>query len=186
MNNIPNPVFLDILTGMLAGDEIITTEKKLGQLTNVFRDEKIRVSMNQDLSVYKVQAWMPVKEGTPGGLFFGNSTVYPGKVGNEYFMTRGHFHALADTSEYYWCIKGEGVLLLMDERRIIKTQKMLPGSLHYIPGRTAHRVVNTGKQELVFNACWPSDAGHDYETINLDGFSARLIDVGGVPKMITE
>ena len=183
---MPAPVFLDISTGMLLGDEIITAEKKLGDLTNVFKEESLRASMDQNLPVYKVQAWMPVAEGTPGGLFFGNSTVYPGKVGQEYFMTRGHFHALSDTAEYYWCIKGSGVLIFMDEGRNVWTEEMKTGSLHYIPGRTAHRVANTGAMELVFNACWPSDAGHDYHTINCSGFSVRLLDDKGVPTLIMD
>lgn len=174
-------VYLDITSGLLKGERIITSQKKIGQLEGVFKDEALRAAMDQNLTVYSVQAWMPVNEGTPGGLFFGNSTLFPGKVGNEYFMTRGHFHALADTAEFYWCIKGTGVLLIMDERRIVKAEKMVPGSLHYIPGRTAHRVVNTGSEELVFNACWPSDAGHDYETIDREGFAARLMEINGIP-----
>ncbi len=181
MEITPASVFLDIASGLLKGDRIITSEKKLSQLKGVFKDETIRASMDQNIIAYSVQAWMPVKEGTPGGLFFGNSTVFPGKVGNEYFMTRGHFHALADTAEYYWCVKGRGVLLIMDERRMVRAEKMEPGSLHYIPGRTAHRVANTGDQELVFNACWPSDAGHDYEAIEREGFAARLLEIKGVP-----
>ena len=28
---------------------------------------------------------------TDGHLAFGSSITYPGKVGNEYFMTKGHF-----------------------------------------------------------------------------------------------
>ncbi len=54
---------------------------------------------------------------------------------------------------------------------------MVPGSLHYIPGHTAHRVVNTGDQILKFGACWPSDAGHNYETITSQGFSARVKEI---------
>ena len=178
-------VFLDIASGLLKGDEIITSKKKLGQLKGIFKDEATRASMDQNITVYSVQAWMPVNEGTSGGLFFGNSTIFPGKVGNEYFMTRGHFHALADTAEYYWCIKGTGVLLIKDERRNVKAEEMVTGSLHYIPGRTAHRVANTGDQELVFNACWPSDAGHDYETIGREGFASRLLEIKGIP-VLTE
>ncbi|NJL38771.1 MAG: cupin domain-containing protein [Leptolyngbyaceae cyanobacterium SM1_4_3] len=141
--------------------------------------------MDGETLAYSVQAYMPVAEGKSGGLFFGNSTVYPGKVGNEYFMTRGHFHALPDTGEYYWCISGEGALLLMDEQRATRAERMHPGSLHYIPGNIAHRVANTGKTPLVFNACWPSDAGHNYAEIARNGFSARLIDTDGKPNLVS-
>jgi glucose-6-phosphate isomerase, archaeal len=175
---------LDVSTGMLSGKEVITSEKKRKDLQHVFKDEKSRATMNQDETMYKVQAFMPEEEGKAGGLFFGNSTVYPGKVGDEYNMTRGHFHAKKDTAEYYWCIAGEGALILMDQEGKCWFEKMTPGSVHYIHGNVAHRVANTGKIPLTFNACWPSDAGHDYESIAKNGFSARLMDVNGVPTLI--
>ena len=55
--------------------------------------------------------------------------------------------------------------------------------LHYIPGGVAHRVANTGNSVLSFAACWPSDAGHNYEEIANKGFSARLVEVDGTPKL---
>jgi glucose-6-phosphate isomerase len=56
---------------------------------------------------------------------------------------------------------------------------MKPGSLHYIPGRVAHRVVNTGSVPLRFVACWPSDAGHDYEIAGGKGLGARVLQRNG-------
>ena len=72
----------------------------------------------------------------------------------------------------------------MDTDRKIWTEVMKPGSLHYIAGKVAHRVANTGSQKLVFNACWPSDAGHDYDSINTQGFQARLMEENHKPELI--
>lgn len=69
---------------------------------------------------------------------------------------------------------------MMDMDRNVWAERMFPGSLHYIPGKVAHRVANIGYQKLVFSACWPSDAGHDYDTIAKDGFALRLLDINGV------
>jgi len=77
-------------------------------------------------------------------------------------MTHGHFHANPTRAEYYTTAQGEGRLLLMDRERKTWMEVMSPGSLHYIDGRYAHRVVNTGNVPLIFWACWPSDAGYDY------------------------
>ena len=99
-------------------------------------------------------------------------------------MTRGHFHAKSDTAEFYWGISGKGVLICMDEDGRAWAEEMQPNSLHYIAGHIAHRVANTGNEPLVFGACWPSDAGHDYETINKKGFSARLVDKDGEAVLI--
>lgn len=175
---------VDLLTGHLEGDGVADSSKLLSQLANVFADEVCRAAMDQDTVVYEVQSQQLVKEGEPGGLFFGTSNVMPGKVGQEYFMTKGHYHAKRECAEYYWCIQGKGALILMDEADNTTMEPMFPGSLHYIPGYVAHRLANTGDEVLRVGACWPSDAGHDYGSIVETGFSARLMDVDGVPTLV--
>ena len=165
--------------GELKGDSVISKTTKVKNLVGVFADETQRSALDQEQLVYEVQMHMPVADGTLGGLFFGITKLYAGKIGDEYYMTRGHFHKLEDRAEYYWGIAGEGMLVLMDRNRHTSVEHMYPGSLHYIPAHTAHRVVNTGDSLLVFGACWPSDAGHNYEEIEKHGFSARLFDVSG-------
>jgi glucose-6-phosphate isomerase, archaeal len=76
--------------------------------------------------------------------------------------------------------------LLMDNLHNTWAEEMYPGSLHYIKGFTAHRVANTGNTILTFGACWPSDAGHDYETIAKNGFSKRLLEIDGKPALIQQ
>jgi glucose-6-phosphate isomerase len=112
--------------------------------------------------------------------------IQAGQVGDEYFMTHGHFHAKRDRAEYYGTIQGSGSLILMNEKRETRAEEMTLGSLHYIPGRTAHRVANTGTEPLSFWACWPSDAGHDYATIDSYGFGARMINLDGRPTLVPE
>ena len=138
----------------LTGEDVVKSTRVLGDLDGVFQDKEAYGKMNKE------------------------------KVGQEYFMTKGHFHSNSDRAEFYWGVEGEGFLILMDERRNVWAERMFPGSLHYIPGKVAHRVANTGYQKLVFSACWPSDAGHDYATIADAGFARRLVDVNGVPTLV--
>ena len=49
---------------------------------------------------------------TSGEVWNGLSVLHPGKVGNEYHMTKGHFHAVLETGEVYHCLKGEGMLVM--------------------------------------------------------------------------
>jgi glucose-6-phosphate isomerase len=171
---------VDLRTGELTGS-VTRSRKRLADLKGVFLNEKARQQMAQDTLVYSVAMHQAESEGKKGGLFFGTSFLMPGQVDGEYFMTRGHFHSRIDTSEYYWCIQGEGVLLLMAEDGTCSLEEMVPGSLHYIPGRTAHRIINTGEAVLAVGACWPSDAGHDYGAIEERGFSLRVMRVDGRP-----
>jgi glucose-6-phosphate isomerase len=140
--------------------------------------------MSPDTLLYRVQWWPPVPESTEGGLFWGTTIIEPGQVGGEYFMTHGHFHYKADRTEFYSTISGTGALILMNEARKTSMEEMSPGSLHHIPGRTAHRVANTGSRALHFVACWPSDAGYDYNEIKKKGFSARLLSKDGKPTLV--
>lgn len=177
----PTLIFRD---DSLVGNKVEKTTRHLKDLKGIFLDEDSFLNMPQDTLAYEVSSFMPEKEGTPGGLYFGITYIYPGKVGNEYFMTKGHFHSQIDRSEFYWGIKGEGMLILMDQNRRVWAERVFPGSLHYIPGGIAHRVANTGNQLLSFAACWPSDAGHNYEEIAVNGFEKRLIDQNGIPCLI--
>jgi glucose-6-phosphate isomerase len=168
----------------LFGKGVEPVTRTISDLKGIFHDEDTRSAMAQDTVVYEVKSFMPVPEGTPGGLYFGLTLLHPGTVGDEYFMTKGHFHACADRTEYYWTLEGEGMLILMDEQRRVWAERMFPGSLHYIPGRVAHRVANTYRRILSFAACWPSDAGHNYAEIAENGFAGRLICIKGFPELI--
>jgi glucose-6-phosphate isomerase len=185
--DFPAPIRIDLTTGSMGGDARIERESKtLGQMGSVFLDEQALGQIDAAKVVYAVEYWKPVAEGTEGGLYWGNSTVFPGRVGEEYFATRGHFHARRDRAEYYATVSGIGMLVLMDEQRRAYVQEMSPGTTHYIPGGVAHRVVNTGVVPLTFLACWPSDAGYDYTTIDEQGFSLRVMCRNGRPTVVPQ
>src|ERR1019366_7111711 len=164
------PIRIDFATGALSGAGIQEVVRTLGQLEGLFRDAGAWRSLDPQTLVYRVQAFQPIPDGQPGGLFWGSTFIEPGLVGDEYFMTKGHFHALRDRAEYYVTARGEGALILMDENWRTRFEPMRAGSVHYIPARAAHRVANTGSGILSFFACWPSDAGHDYQSIGGGGF----------------
>ena len=169
----------------LIGSEVIKSNRKLSDMSDYFLDVQSYEKMDRDTLLYEVYSYIPKQnQRENGALNFGITHVYPGKVGQEYFMTKGHFHAQENRAEYYWGIAGEGVLILMDRQRKVWGEKIFPGSLHYIPGEVAHRVSNTGNRVLSFAACWPADAGHDYEEITRNGFSARVIDINGTYQLI--
>lgn len=176
---------IDWARGCLRPDtQVLETVRTLGQLNGIFANEQAWKKMDPRTIVYRVQAWCPVPEGTEGGLFWGTTVMEPGQVDAEYFMTHGHFHMKRDRTEYYAVIQGEGALILMDETRKTWMERMSGGSLHFIPPNTAHRVANIGTVPLRFVACWPSDAGHDYEFIRKHGFGARLLQVDGEATLV--
>jgi glucose-6-phosphate isomerase len=168
---------IDWLLGNLEGPGIQRSRKLLKDLADVY-PKHASSGLAPDTEVYSVQWWAPASEGQEGGLLWGVTHIQPGRVGDEYFMTHGHFHALETRAEYYTAVSGQGFLLRMERDGRTWAEKMVPGTLLYIEGRHAHRVVNTGDEPLVFWACWPSDAGYDYGAITRDGFGLRVLKQG--------
>jgi len=175
---------LDLLAGTLTGDTISASRRTLAGLRGYFEDEAARAAMDQDLEVYRVEAFEPVPERIEGAVCAATTFLAPGKVGDEYFLTRGHFHADQDRPELCLCVSGRGALILMTKDRAIRVETLSPGILVHVPPRTAHRCANTGDVPLVFVSFWASETGHDYETIAREGFSARLRELDGRPTLV--
>jgi glucose-6-phosphate isomerase len=115
---------------------------------------------------------------------YSTTVIYPGRIGDEYHMTKGHFHAKRDRAEVYLGLAGDGYLLLMTDQGEVASVPMKAGTIAYVPPYWAHRTVNTGSQPCVFFAVWPGDSGHDYGTIMNSGFAKILVDSGGRPTLV--
>lgn len=120
-----------------------------------------------------------------GEMLMGISIVHPGKVGKEFFMTKGHFHSVLDTSEIYYCLKGEGYMVMETPEGETSVEPLAPGKVLYVPPRWAHRSVCTSRQEdLVTFFAYPANAGHDYGTIEQTGFRKLVMDGDQGPEII--
>ena len=96
----------------------------------------------------------------PSEIAFGASITYPGKVGDEYFMTKGHFHTILETAEVYYCLSGQGMMLMENPEGEWEARELTPGSALYVPARYAHRSINTGSDgPLVTFFAFRADAG---------------------------
>jgi len=101
-----------------------------------------------------------------GELLHGISIVHPGKVGQEYYMTKGHFHTVLETSEIYYTLKGHGYMVMETPEGNFAVKELIAGQVLYVPPRWAHRSVNVSQDEdLVMFFVYPGNAGHDYGTI---------------------
>lgn len=116
---------------------------------------------------------------------YGTSITYPGKVGDEYHMTKGHFHTVIDTAEVYYCLRGHGYMMMETPEGKTEWLEFLPGKAVYVPGRWAHRSINVHPTEpLVTFFAFPGNAGHDYGTIESKGFRKLMVERDGKPTVI--
>ncbi len=162
-----------------------TGKRMLSQMKGMFSDETAfeNALAQGDKLIYEFHS-MPVPEDS-GDLAFGCSILYPGKVGDEYYFTKGHFHIVLGTAEVYYCLKGHGYMLCESPEGDWEAFEMLPGQAVYVPKRYAHRSINVSPNEtLVTYYVFRGDAGHDYGTIETKGYRKLLIERDGKPAII--
>jgi glucose-6-phosphate isomerase, archaeal len=115
-----------------------------------------------------------------GHLMYCISTLQPGQIGEEYFMTKGHYHSVPNTAEIYLCLRGEGYMVMKTSEGKFATEAMTRGRMVYVPPYWAHRSVNTHASEPLVSFCvYPAEAGHDYGDIAVQGFPRRLVARNG-------
>lgn len=151
-------------------------ERRLSAMEGQFRDAEAlkAILAEDDPMLYEVYEFK--RPELAGELLHGVSVIHPGLVGDEYFMTKGHFHSLLETAEVYYCLKGEGQMVMETPEGDWDVQPFRPGAVLYVPPRWAHRSVNTSKDEdLILLFVYPGDAGHDYGTIEFQGFRKLVL-----------
>jgi shikimate 5-dehydrogenase/mannose-6-phosphate isomerase-like protein (cupin superfamily) len=152
-----------------------------GQYANI--DAYQRLLDSGDPVIYEV--YEILRPEVAGELRTGLSVIHPGRVGDEFFMTKGHFHAVVDTAETYYCVKGRGVLLMENAQGNWAAEELRPGRAVCVAPGWAHRSINTGDEEdLATLFTYPADAGHDYGTIERQGFRKRVVSRGGGHRII--
>ena len=122
----------------------------------------------------------PVPE-EPGQLMYCISKLQPGTVGEEYFMTKGHYHTVPNTAEIYLCLRGYGYMLMKTTDGEFVAEEFRPGRMVYVPPYWGHRSVNTGDEPLISFCVYPANAGHNYGDIEKEGFIKRVYKRHGEP-----
>ena len=151
--------------------------KHLGDMDGVYADaEAYRAALAEhgpDHLVYQVHEHRYGDE--PGSLIVGTSTLLPGRYGEEFAVTRGHLHGIADRAELYHCLSGHGVMLLETIDGRSEAVELRAGQAVDVPGHWIHRSVNVGSEPFVSLFCYSADAGQDYAVIGEAGGMRDLV-----------
>jgi glucose-6-phosphate isomerase len=179
---MPFRLDVDLSTGKLAPATTVV-ERRLSHMQGMYVDPETESRMLKQGNplIYEVFQY-DVPERT-GELFVCTTVIQPGKIGDEFFMTKGHYHAVRDRGEVYYGLSGEGQVVMQAED-LCTSVPIGPGIVAYVPPYFAHRTVNTGSEPLTFLAVYPGDAGHDYGSIEESGFLKSVVDEDGTPMLI--
>ncbi|WP_119393002.1 glucose-6-phosphate isomerase [Taklimakanibacter lacteus] len=175
----PGICVVDVAKGELVGATNRYT-KTLGDLAGLYEDAAAYEALLRKMggtAVYEVTDYKPSQDA--GDMIVGVTKMLPGKVGREYFLTRGHIHANADRPEIYYGESGRGLMLMESPAGEIRTVEIAPRTICYVPPYWIHRSINTGADMLVMTFAYPADSGQDYDIIaKAGGMRSRIVDNG--------
>jgi len=169
----------NLISGLAMTKGVESLKRNAHNLKGIFAEEQEldAIIKKDDPLIYEFYD-LGVEE-KPGNLAYGTSIVYPGVVGSEFYMTKGHFHTVLDTAEVYFCLSGHGLMLMENPEGETEIQELTPGEAVLVPGRYAHRSINISDSEpLVTFFTFAADAGHDYGTIEQKGFRKLVLRTG--------
>jgi len=145
-------------------------EKRMSDLKGLYEDEAALSTLvvgSGDPVVYEVCDFRP--SDNAGDMIFGVTRMIPGRVGEEFFLTRGHIHAKADRPEVYYGQKGNGLMQLESPAGETRIVAIGPQTICYVPPYWIHRSVNTSDEDFVMMFSYPADSGQDYSIIERSG-----------------
>lgn len=175
--DLPDPELLTIAAGGALGPATGHYDKFLGDLAGIYVDDDAHARAVSDHGAERLAYHVDehrLGDG-PGALVIGTSVVQPGRVGDEFAMTRGHLHQKSDRAELYLCLEGTGVMLMDTVHGRSRAIEMTSGEAVHVPGDWIHRSVNVGPEPLVMLFCYAADAGQDYGIIADAGGMVDLV-----------
>jgi len=170
----PFAVDIDLASGAMADPDTVIT-RRASDMRGYYADADAleRIIGEQHDPVHYEVFEKDIPE-APGHLRICVSKLYPGTVGRECFMTKGHYHTVSGTAEIYLCLQGRGFMLMKTKQGACLAERMVRNGMVYVPPHWAHRSVNTGEEPLVSFCVYPGEAGHNYGDIVEQGFPRRV------------
>jgi len=162
---------IDLPNGEISGVDA-AEERKIKDMKGYFQDETAYALENPEKIVYRV-----FRKNYPE-ISYGITELFPGKIGREYFMTKGHFHKRVEAPGIYFCIKGFGVVVMQhkDEYYAPLVAPFDMGTIALMAPYYAHRVVNVGEESLIFIGLSATDSGISYSSLERKGFKLIIVE----------
>ncbi len=181
--NIPFGVSVDFKTGVMDDPDRVVT-RRASDMRGYYADHEALESLIESGDPLHYKVFEKAIPETEGHLLFCMSILEPGRVGDEYFLTKGHYHTIANTAETYLCVRGQGFLLMKTSDGRWAAEPMAKGRMVYAPPLWAHRSINTGREPLISFCVYPAHAGHNYGDIQTQGFPKRILLGDTGPSMV--
>ena len=140
----------DPLTGAIAGAPV--TRRRLSDLRGCFADSAAYEATLAagDPLLYSVASVEPAKG--EGDLHYGVGLLMPGRVGAEYFMTKGHLHSWRQAAEIYTHTGRAELWIVLDDGARVQVGDLVrdcrAGDEIWIPANERHRLTCASGQPV--------------------------------------
>jgi glucose-6-phosphate isomerase len=182
-SDYPISLDLDFLTGQVSGPAEIIQRRASDMLSTFYDRQAIQEAIQAgNPLIYEFYNARFIT--TTSDMAIAITRLFPGKIGNEYYMTKGHQHERSDQPELYICIRGTGYLLLDTLEGEFRAEAWKAGTITHIPAIWAHRVVNTGQESMVYIGVYHASAGHNYALVDERGFAQVVVERQGEPLLV--
>lgn len=151
----------------LSEENVVWRQKKICECTKVYKNNDAVKDFGDQLAYKVANQNFNRTDFVKGNLQWGITYINPFTVDGECAMTSGHYHGDADCDEYYYGLKGTG-------------------SLHYINGHYAHRIINSCDEVFAVAACSLPASKQDHKAIELRGFPYRCYKRNGKIEWVKE
>ena len=180
MNEQPTPdlmmpwgIDIDLIEGTLREPDRVL-QRKASDMRGYYQDEAALEQLIAQGDPIHYEVFEKTIPEQAGHLLLCISKLYPGRIGDECFMTKGHYHVLSGTAEIYLCLRGRGYMMMKTADAQWAAEPMRRNRMVYVPPHWAHRSINTGDEPLISFCVYPAEAGHNYGDIATEGFPKRV------------
>ena len=182
-NDYPISVQFDFASGKFDPVEI-RDDRNLSDLQMMFQDKTVVAEILADADPLIYEIWYHPFETSKSDMALGVTRLLPGKIGDEYHMTKGHIHERDDQPEIYFCVQGEGYLLLQTidgefPRRTLERRHHLAYSADVGAPRRQYRKRNAGLCSLL-----PFERRPRLRPHYRKGFRQLLLEREGRPTLV--
>lgn len=181
---LPWAATLDLKSGALWPPSHVVT-CRLSDMAGRYADQAAEAELlrNSDPLIYRADEIVAPE--IYGELHTSVTVLYPGKVGDEYFMSKGHYQVDAECVKVYLGITGSGYLLMQNGAGDTMEVAMSPGTVAYCAAGWSQRTVNVGNEPFAYFKYWPANGGHDYDRVVAEGgFLKRVVERNGRPEIV--
>ena len=150
-------------------------ERRLRDMDGFFHDQEAYNGADKQELVYRTYYF------NFDGMSCAITDMFPGSIGNEFYLTKGHFHEPPGMSEVYIFLRGHGVSVMQhrSKKKPVLIAPLMQGTVVFSPPFYAHRTVNIGRDVLSWISIFNTKARLDYEPIVKEGFRALIIEKDG-------